>query len=59
MGFYTAIGTIIALVVGAGMLGLPFVSVQAGFWNSVFQLVFRIRFGRASAKQKGAGSPFA
>ncbi|MBR9679143.1 MAG: hypothetical protein GON13_02660 [Nanoarchaeota archaeon] len=33
-------GTIIALVVGAGMLGLPFVISQAGFWNGVFQIVF-------------------
>jgi amino acid permease len=39
MGRWTSTGTIIALVVGAGMLALPSVLSQAGFWNGILQIV--------------------
>jgi amino acid permease len=35
----TPVSTIIALVVGAGLLGLPYVLHQSGFWNGVLQIV--------------------
>ncbi len=38
MGRLSAIGTIIALVVGAGVLGIPYVVSGAGFWNGFLQI---------------------
>jgi len=38
MGKWSAVGTIIALVVGAGVLGIPYVVVRAGFWNGFVQI---------------------
>lgn len=38
MGRMSAIGTIIALVIGAGILGIPYVVARAGFWNGFLQI---------------------
>lgn len=39
MGYFSSVATIISVVVGAGVLALPFVAVQAGFWVFSVQLV--------------------
>ncbi len=39
MGRINAILTLIALVVGAGILGVPYVVSRAGFWNGMLQLL--------------------
>lgn len=37
---WTAIATMIGTIIGAGILGIPYVVAKAGFWTGVFDILF-------------------
>ncbi|MFH0936079.1 MAG: aromatic amino acid transport family protein [Candidatus Woesearchaeota archaeon] len=38
--FYEAIATLVGGIIGAGILGIPYVIAKAGFWTGIFDIVF-------------------
>ncbi|MCX6711516.1 MAG: hypothetical protein NT139_00555 [Candidatus Woesearchaeota archaeon] len=38
--FYEAVATLIGGIIGAGILGIPYVIAKAGFWTGIFDIIF-------------------
>lgn len=38
--FFAAVGVLIGLIIGAGVLGIPYVVAKAGFWTGVIIIIF-------------------